>query len=318
MALMRNPQTPESMPSVVRDFLDYLSVDQGASPNTVAAYRRDLTRFLNDTGVLDVSDVRAPLINSHLTRLSTGEATGRPLARSSIARARASIAALSRFMVDEDLIHIDPMDGVDSQKLPQPLPKALSIEEVGALLDAAASTPGAIGLRDSALVELLYGTGARISELTALYPEDLDLEGEYPSVRLFGKGRKERLVPLGNYAAEAVSEYLANGRAELAAKHGEDHHLFLNKRGRALSRQSAWEIINAAARRAGIDNVSPHTLRHSFATHLLEGGASIRDVQELLGHSSVVTTQIYTKVSINTLREVHASTHPRALKGGEV
>lgn len=308
MALVENVSIKEQ----VSDFIDFLNVDRGASANTTGAYRRDLERFVSDTHARWVSELSSKMINDHLTRLSTGEATGQPLASSSIARARSSIAAFGKFLIDHDVIVDDPMEGVDSARQPKLLPKALTIDEVGTLLDAAASTPGPIGLRDSALMELLYGTGARVSELVSLYPEDLDLEGEYPSVRLFGKGRKERLVPLGKYAIEAVSTYLANGRPELAARSGVDHHLFLNKRGHQLSRQSAWEVIKRAAEQAGIDDVSPHTLRHSFATHLLEGGASIRDVQELLGHSSVVTTQIYTKVSISTLREVHASTHPRA------
>lgn len=298
----------------IGDFLDYLSVDRGSSPNTVAAYRRDLKRFLEDVGRdISVQDLSGALINKHLQRLSTGEATGHGLARTSIARARSSIAAYCRFAIDEDLLDHDPTADVESASVSKPLPKALTIDEVGRLLEAARAEPGAIGLRDGALLELLYGTGARVSELMALAADDLELDGEFPHVRLLGKGRKERLVPLGKYAIEAVEEYLQRGRPELAAKGSGDHHLFLNKRGNAMSRQSAWEVINNAAHRAQIEaDVSPHTLRHSFATHLLEGGASIRDVQELLGHASVVTTQIYTKVSISTLREIHATTHPRA------
>ncbi|MDO5048310.1 MAG: site-specific tyrosine recombinase XerD [Actinomycetaceae bacterium] len=308
---------PSTVPlsDAIRDFLDYLSVDRGSSPNTVAGYRRDLQRFVNDTGAdtMAVGELSPALINGHLTRLSSGEATGRALAKSSIARARSSIVAFCKFAIEQDLLDRDPTSEVDSAIAPQPLPKALTISEVGALLDAAATTPGPVGLRDRALLELLYGTGARVSELMALSADDLELSGNFPHVRLLGKGRKERLVPLGGYAIEAVDDYVRNGRPELAAKGAGDHHLFLNKRGRALSRQSAWEVIKTAAQRAGIEaDVSPHTLRHSFATHLLEGGASIRDVQELLGHASVVTTQIYTKVSISTLREIHATTHPRA------
>lgn len=306
-----------SLTDAIDDFLDYLSVDRGASPNTVAAYRRDLQRFVKDTGgeTRTVSELSSALINQHLARLSTGEATGKGLAKSTIARTRSSIVAFCKYAIDEDLLDEDPTTDVDSATVAQPLPKALSIEEVGALLDEAKNTPGPVGLRDVALLELLYGTGARVSELMALSPDDLELDADFPHVRLLGKGRKERIVPLGTYAIESIEDYLRNGRPELAAKGEGDHHLFLNKRGRPLSRQSAWEVIKDLAQRAEIESdVSPHTLRHSFATHLLERGASIRDVQELLGHASVVTTQIYTKVSISTLREIHATTHPRAMR----
>lgn len=308
-----HPAVPLS--DAIADFLDFLSVDRGASPNTVAGYRRDLKRFAKDTqaDAQNVRDLSSALINQHLARLSSGEATGKSLAKSSIARARSSIVAFCRYAIDEDLLDEDPTTDVDSATVAQPLPKALSIDEVGALLDAAQETAGPVGLRDVALVELLYGTGARVSELMALSPDDLELDADFPYVRLLGKGRKERIVPLGTYAIESIENYLRNGRPELAARGEGDHHLFLNKRGRPLSRQSAWEVIKDLAERAEIESeVSPHTLRHSFATHLLERGASIRDVQELLGHASVVTTQIYTKVSISTLREIHATTHPRA------
>ena len=191
------------------------------------------------------------------------------------------------------------------------LPKALSVDQVSRLLDAAHSAPGAAGLRDAALLELLYATGARVSEAVGLAVDDIDLDDEAPVVRLFGKGRKERLVPLGSYAKDALGAYLVRGRPELAARGS--HAVFLNKRGAAMSRQSAWEAIRRAASAAGLEaGVSPHTLRHSFATHLLEGGASVRDVQELLGHASVQTTQIYTKVTVAALREVYWTTHPRA------
>ncbi|MBS5826455.1 MAG: site-specific tyrosine recombinase XerD [Actinomyces sp.] len=293
------------------DFLDYLSVDSGASKHTISAYRSDISRFLDDTHLESANELNAKVINDHLTKLSTGE-LGRAFARSSIARARSSISGFIKFLIDRDVIATDPMDDVESMGTPMRLPKALTLDQVKQLLDAVSETPGPIGLRDTAVMEMLYGTGARISEITGLYPEDLLLDGDVPVVRLFGKGRKERLVPLGSYARDAVMKYMRQGRPELAAKKGNDKHLFLNTRGGALSRQSAWEIIKSAAKKAEIEDVSPHTLRHSFATHLLEGGASIRDVQELLGHSSVVTTQIYTKVSISTLREVHATTHPRA------
>lgn len=304
-----------SLTACVEDFLDYLAVEKGASPHTVAGYRRDLERFQNDIGPhTPVADITTSHIDSHLTGLANGAVTGQSLARSSIARARSSIRSLFRFAIEDDLLTSDPTTSIEKSRAGRSLPKALRIDQVRALLEEVQARPGAIGLRDTALLELLYGTGARISEIIALSADDLDIEGDFPHLRLFGKGRKERLVPLGQYAIEAVQSYLRYGRPELAAKGSGEHALFLNKRGRRLSRQSAWEIISTAATLAGIDDdVSPHTLRHSFATHLLEGGASIRDVQELLGHASVNTTQIYTKVSISTLREVHAATHPRAL-----
>lgn len=297
------------------DFMDYLSVEKGASENTIASYNRDLTRFLGDIGPdTPVGDVDTHDVHQHLTGLASGRVTGRGLAPSSLARARSSIRALFRFAIDQDIAHVDPTAELDPLRPGQSLPKALRIDQVTAMLAAAQKHAGAIGLRDTALLELLYGTGGRITEIVSLVPDNMELDTDFPHVKLFGKGRKERIVPLGQYAIDALSRYMQHGRPELAAKGRGSHALFLNKRGRPLSRQSAWEIVSLVAREAGLDeDVSPHMLRHSFATHLLEGGASIRDVQELLGHASVNTTQIYTKVSIATLREVHAATHPRAL-----
>jgi integrase/recombinase XerD len=195
------------------------------------------------------------------------------------------------------------------------LPKAIPIASVVALIEAAGAVEGPRGVRDRALLELLYGTGARISEAVGLAVDDLD-RGQ-ATVRLAGKGGKERIVPVGSYALKAVEDYLVRGRPALAAagKTGvRGGALFLNVRGGALSRQSAWVILRAAAERAGLpDEVSPHTLRHSFATHLLDGGADVRVVQELLGHASVTTTQVYTLVTVDRLREVYATSHPRAL-----
>lgn len=304
-----------SLRQCLDDFMDYLSVEKGASENTVASYCRDLDRFLGDIGPdTPVRHVDTHDVQEHLTGLASGRVSGRELAPSSIARARSSIRALFRFAIDEDVTAIDPTAELDPVRPGQSLPKALRIDQVTAMLDAAQKHAGVIGLRDTALLELLYGTGGRISEIVSLVPDNIELDTDFPHVKLFGKGRKERIVPLGQYAIDALSDYLRHGRPELAAKGQGSHALFLNKRGRPLSRQSAWETISQVAAEAGIDqDVSPHMLRHSFATHLLEGGASIRDVQELLGHASVNTTQIYTKVSIATLREVHAATHPRAL-----
>ncbi|EEH63341.1 phage integrase SAM-like domain protein [Gleimia coleocanis DSM 15436] len=303
---------------VLNGFLDYLTVEKGASAHTVAGYRRDLERFLVERGIADtpLAQVDTVAIDAHLTQLSLGFAGKPGLSAASIARARASIRALFRYAVSEDILSADPAAEVQQKKLGKHLPKAISLEEIAAMLEVAGQRPGPVGLRDVALIELLYGTGARITEVMNLSPDDLYLAGEFPHVKLFGKGRKERLVPLGSFAVQALEDYLLLGRPLLLGKaktRVAGHPLFLNKRGLSLSRQSAWEIISQTAVAAGcVSEVSPHSLRHSFATHLLEGGASIRDVQELLGHASVTTTQIYTKVSMNTLREVHALTHPRA------
>lgn len=303
-----------TLKNALESFLDYLTVEKGVSAHTVAGYRRDLQRFLQERGVCDmpVNAVTTDLLDAHLTALSVEVG----LAPASIARARASVRAFFRWAVAEDLVVNDPSAQAQQKKLGQSLPKALTIAEVTRMLEVAQSRPAPIGLRDRALIEVLYGTGARISEVVGLVPDSLYLEGEFPFVKLFGKGRKERLVPLGQFAVAALGEYLTVGRPLLlvrAKRAVAGHPLFVNKRGLALSRQSAWEIISSTAAEAGcVGEVSPHSLRHSFATHLLEGGASVRDVQELLGHASVTTTQIYTKVSMNTLREVHAASHPRA------
>lgn len=315
---MSKNQAKNTSARVVESFLDYLTVEKGASAHTVAGYRRDLKRFLNQMELTNhpLAQIDTKLINRFLAELSTGSAEHPPLKSSSIARARAAIRALFRYAIEEDYIDSDPTGDIDQKKQGKTLPKAIPLAEVSAMLAVSAARPFPIGVRDNVLIELLYGTGARISEIINLSPDDLFLEGDYPYVRLFGKGRKERLVPLGTYAVQALQNYLEAARPALlkgALRPPAGHPLFLNKRGAALSRQSAWEIISITATEAGCEaEVSPHTLRHSFATHLLEGGASIRDVQELLGHASVTTTQIYTRVSMNTLREVHASTHPRA------
>lgn len=309
----------ETSSQLLNSFLDYLSVEKGASAHTVNGYRRDLERFITHLNIADqpLNTVTTKDVDKHLSYLSAGSEQQAPLKASSIARARAAIRAFFRHAVEEDILNYDPTVDAQRKKQGTSLPKAISLADISQMLTVAGNKPAPIGLRDLALIELLYGTGARISEVISLVPDDLFLEGQYPHVRLFGKGRKERLVPLGTYAVSALKNYLTLSRPELAAratlKTPGKHPLFLNKRGQALSRQSAWEIISTTAEQAGcISEVSPHTLRHSFATHLLEGGASIRDVQELLGHASVTTTQIYTRVSMNTLREVHAASHPRA------
>lgn len=300
----------------IDEWLGYLRVERGSSINTVSNYKRDIERYrldLESHGINDLKTIKSADIERHLADLSAGTVSGKPAAASSIARASAAIRSFHTFVSATSPDIHNPAARITSPKQGSHLPKALSVEQVSALLDAARVGDDVISLRDSALLELLYATGARVSEAVGLALDDLDLDEELPVIRLFGKGRKERIVPLGSYAKAAIEAYIVRSRPVLAQRGQGSPALFLNSRGRALSRQSAWEIIQRAAGRAGIDeDVSPHTLRHSFATHLLEGGASIRDVQELLGHASVQTTQIYTRVTPTTLKEVYRLAHPRA------
>jgi integrase/recombinase XerD len=251
-----------------------------------------------------------------LAGLREGDADHPPLAASSAGRAVVAVRGLHAFALAEGMTAEDPAKAVRPPAPPRRLPKAISITDVERLLDAAGT--GQAALRDRALLELLYGTGARISEAVGLDVDDLDLRrhtSEPPTVRLNGKGGKQRLVPVGRFAAEAVSAYLVRARPALAAaaRRGQPSPaLFLNARGGRLTRQGAWGTLRAAATRAGLPEVSPHVLRHSFATHLLDGGADVRVVQELLGHASVTTTQVYTLVTVDKLREVYAAAHPRA------
>ncbi len=251
-------------------------------------------------------------------RLREGDAEHPPLGASSAARTVVAVRGFHRFAVADGLAAADPAAGVKPPSPAKRLPKALPLSDVEAILDAAGSPGTTLALRDRALLELLYGTGARISEAVGLDVDDIDLEvpdvdDGSGTVLLRGKGSKERLVPVGSYAMEALSAYLVRGRPELVAEGRGTPALFLNARGGRLSRQSAWAVLVKAADRAGVTrDVSPHTLRHSFATHLLDGGADVRVVQELLGHASVTTTQVYTLVTVDNLREVFATAHPRA------
>ncbi|PKY66153.1 site-specific tyrosine recombinase XerD [Schaalia turicensis] len=300
----------------IDEWLGYLRVERGSSINTVSNYKRDIERYrldLESHGISDLKTIKSADIERHLADLSAGTVSGKPAAASSIARASAAIRSFHTFVSATSPDMHNPAARITSPKQGSHLPQALSVEQVSALLDAARVGDDVTSLRDSALLELLYATGARVSEAVGLALDDLDLDEALPVIRLFGKGRKERIVPLGSYAKAAIEAYIVRSRPVLAQRGQGSPALFLNSRGRALSRQSAWEIIQRAAGRAGIDeDVSPHTLRHSFATHLLEGGASIRDVQELLGHASVQTTQIYTRVTPTTLKEVYQLAHPRA------
>jgi integrase/recombinase XerD len=313
---------------LIQTYLDHLTVERGMSRHTVAAYRRDLNRYadyLAQLGVTNPSQVTSAMIGDYAGRLREGisgpDGNGwveAPLANASVARAVIAVRSLHRFAVAEGLTGDDPARTVRPPKPPRRLPKALSLEQVQAML-AVPATDTEVGVRDAALLELLYGTGIRISEAVALDVDDVQrlartpADEPAPGLRVLGKGGKERIVPVGSYARGALDAYLVRGRPVLAARGRGTPALFVNARGDRLSRQSAWAVLQSVADKAGITaDVSPHTLRHSYATHLLDGGADIRVVQELLGHASVTTTQIYTLVTIEHLREVFLTSHPRA------
>jgi integrase/recombinase XerD len=296
---------------VVEDYLAHLAVERGVAANTLAAYGRDLRRYLSHLGAVDhLGDVSEAQVAGFLAALREGDADHPPLSASSAARAVVAVRGLHRFAARDGLVDLDVARAVRPPAPPRRLPKAISVDEVERLLEAAGFDGTPLALRDRALVEILYGTGARISEAVGLDVDDL---GDRDAVVLRGKGGKERIVPVGSYARRAVDDYLVRARPGLVAAGRGTPRLFLNARGGALSRQSAWTILRVAAERAGLaTEISPHTLRHSYATHLLDGGADVRVVQELLGHASVSTTQVYTLVTVDRLREVYATAHPRA------
>jgi integrase/recombinase XerD len=302
---------------VVREYLQYLVVERGLAANTVESYERDLRRyaeFLGARAVDEFGDVGTADVSGFLAALRAGDPDHPPLSVSSAGRAVVAVRGLHAFAVRQALCDADPAREVAPPAPPKRLPKAIGVAEVERLLDAAGSTASGEPreLRDRALLEFLYGTGARISEAVGLDVRDLDLAAD-PAVLLSGKGGKQRFVPVGSYAVRALEAYLVRGRPALAAGRRPSAAVFLNARGGRLSRQGAWGVLAQAADRCGIPAVSPHTLRHCFATHLLDGGADIRVVQELLGHASVTTTQVYTLVTVDKLREVYAAAHPRAL-----
>ncbi|HET7325864.1 MAG TPA: site-specific tyrosine recombinase XerD [Nocardioidaceae bacterium] len=301
----------------MRTYLDHLTVERGLAANTVSSYRRDLRRyvaFLGARGIHEPGGAREPDVTEFLMRLREGDDEHPPLGAGSAARAVVAVRGLHRFMLREGVATDDVAASVRPPAPARRLPKALPVDDVARLLETAGSAGTALALRDRAVLELLYGTGARISEAVGLDVDDVDLGGG--AVLLRGKGGKERVVPVGSYARDAVSAYLVRARPQLSSGTGSTRSagaLFLNARGGRLSRQSAWTVLRSTAARAGVRaEVSPHTLRHSFATHLLDGGADVRVVQELLGHASVTTTQVYTLVTVDTLREVYAAAHPRA------
>jgi integrase/recombinase XerD len=306
-------------------------VERGLAAHTLEAYRRDLDRYaaaLAARGRTVIGEVTTGDVAAFLAGLREGDAEHPPLAASSAGRAVVAVRGLHAFAAAEGLTGEDPARPVRPPAPPRRLPKAISVTEIERLLQAAGAGDGPAPLRDRALLELLYGTGARISEAIGLDIDDLDLVlGDDPArvpaavrvpaaFRLAGKGGRQRMVPAGRYAREALEAYLVRARPTfaMAARRGPaSPAVFLNARGGRLTRQGAWAALRAAAGRAGLAEVSPHTLRHSFATHLLDGGADVRVVQELLGHASVTTTQVYTLVTVDRLREVYAAAHPRAL-----
>lgn len=320
MASDRPTTAPGRVDRAVRTYLDHLSVERGLAANTLSSYRRDLRRYLQHlegAGIGDLAEIAPEHVSDFLMRLREGDAEHPPLSATSAARTVVAVRGFHRFAVADGLAQHDPASGVRPPTPARRLPKALPLADVEAILEAAGAPGTALALRDRALLELLYGTGARISEVIGLDVDDVDRAAEAEqqlgaTVLLRGKGGKQRIVPVGSYACEALEAYLVRGRPALVGERS-GPALFLNARGGRLSRQSAWTVLVRTAERAGVTrDVSPHTLRHSFATHLLEGGADVRVVQELLGHASVTTTQIYTLVTVDNLREVFAAAHPRA------
>lgn len=310
-------------------YLRHVAIELGLADNTIKAYRRDLEAYgawLDGQGIHDLAEVTSDVLSAYVRALGEETDGAAALTPSSITRRMSSVRGLHRFLFDEGLVPEYAGRGVRTPKQAKRLPKAISIDAVSRLLDSAGGEDP-VGIRDRALLELLYASGARVSEVTALDVDDLvgtpgdadawtdpeALLGEGGFLRVTGKGNKQRFVPYGKYAGSALAAYLVRARPILVENGRGTPALFVGVRGARLSRQSVWLIIQAAAKRAELDDdISPHTLRHSFATHLLSGGADVRTVQELLGHSSVTTTQIYTHVTADTLREHYLTAHPRA------
>ena len=303
----------------IQGYLDHLTIERGVAANTLSSYRRDLRRYaehLTGRGIADLRAVGETDVSDFLIALRKGDPDNGITALSAVSAARTLVAVrgLHRFLAAEGVVEVDVARAVKPPTPTRRLPKSLTLDEVVSLLEAAGGereSDGPLTLRNRALLEVLYSTGARISEAVGLDIDDVDTESR--SVLLRGKGGKQRLVPIGRPAVSALDTYLVRGRPDLARRGKGTPGIFLNARGGRLSRQSAWQVLQDSAEAAGIASaVSPHTMRHSFATHLLDGGADVRVVQELLGHASVTTTQIYTLVTVSALREVWAGAHPRA------
>jgi integrase/recombinase XerD len=309
---------PTAIAKQVGRYLDHLTVERGLSPNTLSAYRRDLARyerFLATWGIVDATQAGPDAVAAFVVQLSSSSpgGNGRPYKASSVARTLSAVRSFHRFLTREGETEHDPTAAIVRPRVPRGLPRPLTVDEARRLLRAPSDAEPA-GLRDRAILELLYGSGLRISELVGLDVDDLDLEAG--SVRVLGKGSKEREVPVGRFGREAAEAYLSRARPALATDHSRAA-LFLNLRGGRLTRQGCAQLLAKHVKGAGLDRrVTLHTLRHSFATHLLEGGADVRVVQELLGHASVATTQVYTLVTRDHLREVYFTSHPRARREG--
>jgi integrase/recombinase XerD len=295
------------MTELIQEYLNYISVERGLSRNTIDAYARDLQQFaafLTLAGYDSLAEIHSHTLVEYLRKLQLEN-----LKPSSVTRKLAAIRSFFQYMLRERHLKIDPSVTIDSLKTPQRLPKVLSEKEIDRLLEQPGATTPA-KLRDKAMLELMYATGVRVSELVSLKLGDLNMDMGY--IRCFGKGSKERIVPMGGSAQNALTDYLDRARPKIVRRAAEDT-LFLNHHGRKMSRQGFWQIIQAAARRVDIKTVvTPHMLRHSFATHLLDHGADLRAVQEMLGHADISTTQIYTHVTRTRLKEVYDKTHPRA------
>ncbi|MDP9844995.1 integrase/recombinase XerD [Streptosporangium lutulentum] len=289
-------------------------MERGLAANTLASYRRDLLRYvehLKNRGHVTFAEVVETDVTAFLSALREGDEEHQALVASSAARAVSAVRGLHRFALREGVCHHDPAHEVHPPRQLKRPPKAISVDDVERLIAASGPDGAPLTLRNRALLELLYGTGARISEAVGLAVDDVDLGTEIQRVRLRGKDGRARLVPLGRFAREALGAYLTRARPRIASRGRGTSGLFLNARGGRLTRQGAWEVLQAAAERGGLNGVSPHMLRHSFATHLLDGGADVRVVQELLGHASVTTTQVYTLVTVDKLREVYAAAQQR-------
>lgn len=296
------------MESFLSDFITFLRVERNLSFNSIEAYEHDIARYLDflqgDSSVKGVSDITPRHIRQYIRMLFDLH-----LKPTSIRRNFSVVSSYHNYLLDEELAVTDPSELLEPPRIPEKLPTVLSVQEVEALLDAIELDKSG-GLRDKAMVELLYSSGLRVSELVNLKLEHL--LANQGLIRIMGKGNKERVIPLGRAAADCLEDYLNNSRPETAQKGRSGGYVFLNHLGRQISRKSVWRIISTLAKSAGIEKqVSPHTLRHSFATHLLEGGADLRAVQEMLGHADISTTQIYTHVDRSYLKEVHRSFHPR-------